>query len=63
MDTNDTVIVNTFPTPKEQITAYAIGLAFTAVSTIVVVGSFAALGQVAIMNDKRKARKEAKKNN
>ena len=63
MDTTDsnTFVVNTFPTTKEQIIAYGLALAFTAVSAVAVFGSLAVFGAYVDKKEERAAKKaEAK---
>jgi hypothetical protein len=64
MDTNTThdVIVNAYPSPKEQVVSLAIQLGFAAASTVIVFGSLAAIGYVVEARADRKSRKEAQLN-
>jgi len=56
MDTNEptNLIINTYPTPKEQLIAGGIALALTAGSAIVIFGGMALVGTVSDAIQKRR---------
>lgn len=60
MDANTPVIVNAFPTPREQIVNYGIGLALTGVTLTVGFGTILLAGKLFEMRADRKAKKNQK---
>lgn len=65
MDTNNNttpIVINAFPTPKEQIVNYALGLALTGATLIVGFGSLWVAGKVLDASANRAAKNATKKN-
>jgi transketolase C-terminal domain/subunit len=58
-DTTTPIVINAFPTPKEQIVNYALGLALTGTTLIVGFGTLYVAGRILEARETRIAKKNA----
>lgn len=59
MDNNSTpIVINAFPTPKEQIVNYALGLALTGATLVVGFGTLYVAGRILDARNTRIAKKD-----
>ena len=58
--TEPTLVINNYPSAKEQLVSYGLGIAFTAVSAVVVFGSLAIIGVVMEKSEARRAKTSKK---